>query len=100
MENKNRLESMIFQAEKLLSENEEKVSEELKEALEQEISTSKGALESDAGEIESRIDSLSLAMQEVGKSLYENASPPDSDIPPASPQDDEDILDAEFTEAS
>ena len=56
---------------KSLKENEAKISEEIKKEIEQKIEELKGSLNSDnISEIKQKIETLSLAIQKIGQSIY------------------------------
>ena len=104
MENKNNLESMVFQAEKLLRENADKVQESTIANVQKAIDSAKKCLtqESTPELIKSELDTLTAAVQGASKEMYESAAK--SGTPPQpnneekpSPQDD-DVIDADFKE--
>ena len=98
VENKNQLESMIFQSEKLLQENEN-IEQSIKDSLEKQILSSKDALSTgDPAQVEAQISTLSESMQAVGKSMYENQQNVNPEQPQPAP-DDDDVIDAEFVES-
>ncbi|MFX1449503.1 MAG: molecular chaperone DnaK [Promethearchaeota archaeon] len=70
IEAKNHAESLIYQVEKILRENESKVGD-LKPKIEQQILSLKGAIESnDLQRIKSGMDELQKAMHEVSARMY------------------------------
>ena len=98
VENKNQLESMIFQSEKLLQENEN-IELPIKDSLEKQILSSKEILSTgDPAQVEAQISTLSESMQAVGKSMYENQQNVNPEQPQPAP-DDDDVIDAEFVES-
>ncbi|MHA1649404.1 MAG: molecular chaperone DnaK [Candidatus Helarchaeota archaeon] len=69
---KNQGESLIYQTEKLLRENEDKIDSSLKSNIQQKILALKGAIESDdIQRIRSAIDGLTKALHEVSARLYQ-----------------------------
>ncbi len=69
---KNQGESLIYQTEKLLRENEDKIDSSLKSNIQQKILALKGAIESDdIQRIRSAIDELTKALHEVSARLYQ-----------------------------
>ncbi len=104
IEKRNQLDSMIYQAEKMLSENAEKVDDAGKEALQSAITDAKADLESDD---DARLDSgkqrLESELHKLAESLYkaeaEGAASAGADAgdKQASSADD-DVIDAEYTE--
>jgi molecular chaperone DnaK (HSP70) len=98
VENKNQLESMIFQSEKLLQENEN-IEQSIKDSLEKQILSSKEVLSTgDPAQVEAQMSTLSESMQAVGKSMYENQQNVNPEQPQPAP-DDDDVIDAEFVES-
>ncbi len=70
-ETKNQAESLIYVAEKSLREAGDKISEEIKEEINQKIQALKEVMNSqDIEEIKRKIQELSLALQKIGKSMY------------------------------
>lgn len=105
IEAKNSLDTKLYQAEKLISENKDKVPEELMAKLELQITETKSALESDSVEqFSSAEESLVAALNEVGAAMYTHmqGQTDQGDVTPdepASPPDD-DVVDAEFEDSS
>jgi molecular chaperone DnaK len=107
VETRNRADTAVYSAEKLLREQGEKVPADVRSKLEAKIEALKEALEEDqVGVIKRRTTELGEVMQEVGSAMYEGASPgpdaePGAERPGgAAPEDDEDVIDGEFSEAS
>jgi molecular chaperone DnaK len=115
IEQKNNLDSMIYQGEKQLAENGEKLDEGLKTALESALAEAKQDLESDeAGRIAAGLERLQAQLHKVAEELYkaESAGAPGSPGSPGSegaadagaaadaggPGADDDVIDAEYTE--
>ena len=108
IEARNQLDSAIYQIEKMLGENKEKVQAETVETLEKAISDAKGALDSDDLEtLKTATETLNTAAQAMGQELYQQA---DGDgaaagaaaggpAPGAAADaggNDDDVIDAEF----
>ena len=93
VEARNGLDSLVYQAEKLLLENGDNLSDEVKEPISSSIESVK-SLSSDVTleDLIEASDSLSAAMQEAGKEMYANAQ---QEQDPVSP---EDVIDAEVVE--
>jgi molecular chaperone DnaK len=71
VEAKNQLDGMIYTAEKTLKDAGDKAPEDDKKALEDEITTAKGKLEStDKAELDKAAEALSEKMQKVGAAMY------------------------------
>ncbi len=107
VESKNELDSLVFQAEKLLRENGEKISAETKAELESEIGTAKGKLTSEDVEtlkaakaaLEKKIHQLS---DQIYKQATNNASSNQAGASTQTDGDDNqpqaDVVDAEYEE--
>lgn len=112
---RNEAESMMFQAEKLIEENGDKIPDDLKSDLEAKISDIKDVLENDRENID-RIkpayDALMTSLQAAGAAMYQAAAgaegQPDmsgfdaSDMggEQAAPSDDEDTVEGDFREVN
>ena len=71
IEVKNNADSMIYQADKLIADNKEKISEEIVSKINEQKEALKNALESDDIEkIESELNSFQSTLQEIGQSMY------------------------------
>ena len=93
----NQAESAVFQAEKLIRENKDKLPEEAVQQTEEKIAAVKRAQESqNVSEIKAATEALMAQLQTLGAQMYEDAAPPPEGQPAA--EDDEDVIDAEFTE--
>ena len=108
---RNNADSLLYQTEKVLREQGDKVSAEEKEAVEQPLADLKKALEgNDSEAIKSATDTLMSASQEFSQKLYEaaakdagaagtSASGQSTDAPSgAGGVDDDDIVDAEIVD--
>ncbi len=97
----NQAEGAVFQAEKLIRENKDKLPEEAVGQTEEKIAAVKAAQESqNVSEIKAATEALMAQLQVLGAQMYEEAAPPpggNADGQPAA-EDDEDVIDAEFTE--
>jgi molecular chaperone DnaK len=95
----NQAESTIFQAEKLIRDYEEKLPEDAVKQTQEQIEAVRKAQEDDnISEIKETTEALSQQLQTLGAQMYEDVPPPaDGEAEPA-PEDDEDVIDAEFTE--
>ncbi len=77
-EARNKADSLIFQTEKTLKENGEKLSDEIKNPIKAKAEELKKLLENkeaSAEDIEKSFDSLSTELQKVGSELYKNTQP-------------------------
>ncbi len=94
-ETRNTADSMIYQTEKMISDNADKLGEEEKIDIEEKIATLKTSLEGDAMDLESvknAMEELTIASQGFAQRLYETASQEAE----AQEDESEDIIDAEI----
>ncbi len=71
VDTKNSAESIVYQTEKLLKENEDKVSEEAKTKVESAVEALKEALKSDnTEEIKAKMEALNTEMQAISAEMY------------------------------
>ena len=102
IEKHNQLDSMIYQAEKMIADNAESLSDEDKQSLQVAIEEAKKDLESqDAARIDSARQRLEAELHKMAESMYKDggpaaADPAGAEAPPA--DDGEDVIDAEYTE--
>jgi molecular chaperone DnaK len=100
---RNDADSLIYQAEKLLREQGDKVPADLKSEVESRVATCRSALEGpDLSEIQKTMQELSASVQRLGAAMYEQpqSTPPGEEGPPPPPDDEEgDVVEGEFTEA-
>ena len=111
VESRNNAESLAYSTEKMLSENNDKVSEEDKKAIEDAIAEVRKVLENQDAtieEIDSAKTNLETVSHKLSQAMYEEASKQantDSENPSANTEngnktggDDGDVVDAEFEE--
>ena len=94
-ETRNAADSMIYQTEKMINDNADKLGEEEKTDIEEKIATLKTSLEGDAMDLESvknAMEELTIASQGFAQRLYETASQEAE----AQEDESEDIIDAEI----
>ena len=96
VESRNALETTAFQAEKLLKEHGETLSDELKDELEAAMEQAKSVDTYD--EVKAASVRMSDALQAAGASLYQqtNDEPPQEEQPA---DDDDNVIDAEFEDS-
>jgi len=105
VEVRNNADAVIYQAEKLLKEQGDKVSKDLKSDVEGKVAAVRSALQGqDVDRIRQTTQELGEATQQLGAQMYEQQSappPPDGDAGDAEDAagDDEDVIDGEFREA-
>ena len=96
VEERNKLESTIFQAEKLLKDNPDKVDEATAADINSEIQSAKQSLETEASleSLQESVNSLTQKMHGLASKMYEQSAPQ-----PEAPKQDDDVIDADFEEA-
>jgi molecular chaperone DnaK len=103
VELRNRADSTAYSAEKLLSEQGDKVPENLKTEIQTKVSALREALKGQStGDIQAKLNELEAALQQMGAAMYEQPGatpPPGGEGGPTPPPDDEDVVEGEFTEA-
>ena len=88
---RNGAETAAFTAEKLLSDNVDKVPSELKEEIEGKISTLRAALQGDdTGQISTALQDLQTSVQKVGEAVYSQAQPESGSSEPEGHSGEED----------
>jgi molecular chaperone DnaK len=116
VETKNKLDSMVYNTEKLLSENKEKISEEDRKPVEEVLAEGRKALEDeDFDKMTAALEAITQASHKMAEAMYQAAAPaegaegaagPEGEAPQgeadgeAAPADDkkEGVIDAEFEE--
>ncbi|MFH1560980.1 MAG: Hsp70 family protein, partial [Patescibacteria group bacterium] len=86
IESRNKLDGTVFSAEKMLTDNKDKVGEEDKKKVEETVAESKKLLSKEdvtATELDSQAETLSNLIQTIGATIHQQAQPqPESDQPP------------------
>ena len=104
IEEKNGLDSLIFNVERTLSENKDKLDGGLVSELENELESARSNLESDNAEtLRASSQALEKAAQKMAESLYQSTSATNGEAPPSSPTEKDsgdEVVDAEFTEVN
>jgi molecular chaperone DnaK len=103
VEARNMADSMIYQAEKILREQGDKVPVNVKSDVESKISSLRAILDSGStDELQNKAQELRMALQQIGAAMYEQAgpTPPPAEEggPPPGEGGDEDIIEGEFKE--
>jgi molecular chaperone DnaK len=104
IEKKNQLDSMVYQAEKMLTDNAEKLSDSDKEPVQAAIDSAKEDLESDdAARLDSGRQRLESELHKLAEMLYKAEAPAGDPAggaaeEPAASKSDDDVIDAEYTE--
>ncbi len=99
---RNQAESFAYSIEKLLKDNEDKISAEVKNEVQEALDASKKALEGDdIEEIKAKNETLSTVSQKIGEALYaqEQAAAEAGEQPAQDAEaNDEDVVDAEIVD--
>lgn len=95
----NQAESAIFQAEQLIRDHEEKLPPEAVQQTKERIEAVRQAqANDDITAIKAATEALTQQLQVLGTQMYEDAAPPEGEPAKPKQKNDEDIIDAEFTE--
>lgn len=97
----NQAESTIFQAEKLIRDYKDKLPEDAVKQTEEKIEgVRKAQADNNISEIKAATEALAQQLQSLGAQMYEDVQPAADAAGDgaAQPDDDEDVIDAEFTE--
>ncbi len=95
----NQAESIIFQAERLIREHKDKLPQTAVQQAEEKIEAVRQAqAKNDIPAIKAATEALGQQIQTLGAQMYEEAAPPESEPVKQKSKNDEDIIDAEFTE--
>jgi molecular chaperone DnaK len=112
IEERNKLDSLIYQMEKMLKDNADKVSDEAKTPVEEALKTAKEKLDStEADDLRKAHEELTNASHKLAEELYKQGAGPEgaeaagaadaaASADEKSDKKDDDIVDAEFEEAS
>ena len=108
IELRNIADSTVYQAERTVSENADKIDDDLKNEIEQKITALKEVLEADDSElIQKELQELNEVLQKVGEAVYSEEAPSTDGTQEANPNDsqspadkdaDEGTVDGEFRE--
>jgi molecular chaperone DnaK len=106
IEKKNQLDSLIYQAEKTISENAEKMDDADKTSLEAALTEARADLESgDAVKLDAAREKVEAELHKIAEKLYKTeAAGPSGGAPPteesgkSAGHNDDDVIDAEFTQ--
>jgi molecular chaperone DnaK len=101
VEASNLADSAIYNAEKFIQENGDKLSDEQKSSIQAEVESVKAVTDSTPEAMQSAIDRLQQALQEVGTAMYQQQAaetPPDADTGDEDESSDEDVVEGEFSQ--
>jgi molecular chaperone DnaK len=99
-ETRNNAEQLAYSVEKLISENDDKLPEEVKTEVQVDLDSLKQALAGDdAAAVKTAADKLGESQQKIGQAIYEaaQAEAPTADAADEASNDD-DVVDAEVVE--
>jgi molecular chaperone DnaK len=101
VEVRNNADSLIYQAEKLMRDQGDKVPGDIKSEVEGKVAACRSALQGqDLASIQRTVQDLSESLQKVGAAMYQQPeSPPPGGEDYGPPPDDEDVVEGEFSEA-
>jgi molecular chaperone DnaK len=102
VETRNNADSLVYQAEKLLREQGEQVSDDLTTEVEGKIAACRSAMQGqDLAHLQTTVQELSESLQKIGAAMYQqpDSPPPAGEEQEQPPDDDEDIVEGEFSEA-
>jgi molecular chaperone DnaK len=106
IEARNNLDNLVYQTEKLLSENRDKLPSSEVASVESQLVNAKAALDGDdVDQLKSAFDSLTQASHKLAQAAYQGGDQGGGDAGQAGPSggasggDDDDVIDAEFEEA-
>lgn len=100
---RNNAEQLVYSLEKLISENEDKIADEVKSEVRGDIDALKTALQGeDEAAIKSAFDKLNESQTKLGEAIYQASSAAAEGASPTSGTDesasDEDVVDAEIVD--
>ncbi|MFD3406906.1 molecular chaperone DnaK [Kribbella sp. NPDC058693] len=104
VENRNQAESLVYQTEKFLQENEDKVPDDVKTEVKDAVAELKKALKGDDAEaIKTSSEKLAQSSQKMGAAMYANAqaaggSSDETSADESSTSNDDDVVDAEIVD--
>ena len=104
IEARNNLDNLVYQTEKLLSENRDKLPSGEVASVESELATAKAALDTDdADQLKAAFDSLTQASHKLAQAAYQGGEAGAEGAAPAggagAADADDDVIDAEYEEA-
>ena len=95
----NQAESAIFQAEQMIRDHQDKLPPDAVQQTQEKIEAVRQAqTKDDITAIKAAAEALAQQLQVLGAQMYEDAAPPEGDPAKPKQKNDEDIIDAEFTE--
>jgi molecular chaperone DnaK len=102
IEARNNADNTVYTAEKFLKEQGNQVPDDVRKDVESKVEALKKAIDDgDVGTIKQRTEELGEALQQMGAAMYQGAgpsAPPPSGDEGEPPEDDEDVIEGEFSE--
>ena len=99
VDTRNQADSMVYQAEKLLNDNADKVPQDLRAEVQTKIDALRSASASgNVAEMQTALTELSAAMQKLGEVVYSQSGAPGPGGPGGAPPDDTGTVEGEFRE--
>ena len=103
IQTRNEADSLVYQTEKLIQDNAEKIPDDLKVDVESKISVLKNAIETnDVAQMQTATADLSTAMQQIGQAVYsqsaDGSEPGAGDTSNPSDESGDDTVEGEFRE--
>ena len=101
VEARNQADNLAYQADKLLSEQKDKIPAEVRSTLESQANALRGVLDTaDAPELRRRSQELAQTLQQAGAAMYQQAGPPPPPGGEGGPSGggDEDVVEGEYKE--
>ena len=96
LEDKNKLDQLVYQVEKLLKDGGDKLPADDKQAAETSLNEAKAALASfEKEQIQKALDDLNAKAHKLSESLYQGGAPAPADAPSEEPKKDDGVIDAE-----
>jgi molecular chaperone DnaK len=95
--------NLAYNAEKILRENKDKISDDLNKEVEEKVQAVRSALQgTDTEAVKRATQELNETMQKVGSAVYQQQPPPGGETPPEGEQppgkDEEGTVEGEFRE--
>ncbi|MFI1761294.1 molecular chaperone DnaK [Streptomyces sp. NPDC020800] len=102
-ETRNQAEQLVYQTEKFIRDNEDRIPADTRSEVQAAAGELKGLLEqnADTGALRTGVDKLASVSQRMGQAMYAQAQPQAPDDAPreqAAPQDEEGVVDAEIVD--
>ena len=95
IEQRNKLDTLVYQSERMVKENSDNFSEESKSSLEQAIEMARNAMDSDSlEELQSGFENLQTKLHEISSEIYSSQTQENASA------EDDDVIDADFEDVN